>query len=674
MSARQLIVDLLARDKTGAATKSAADNFEDVGDAAKEAAKSTEKLGDQANEAEDEVEKLGKSARTAAQHVDRLDHEIESVEHELRQLAVAFAEAETAADRLDLSKAIRRTQSDLRKLNQSKGLLKDLVPDVPDDVGKGFVKTLISDIGEGLSAVRGPLATGVVAALAPTVAGGLAAAVIGGVGLGGIIGGIALVAKDPSVADRAKDIGASFKAGITAEARDAFGGPIQESLGQLEQFAARSVPKIGAIFDATAPSLRGFTADVTHAGDALLDGLVDAARSSAPVMDKLGDLVADTGDSVGDFLSTVADHSDEAASSLDDLNQTLQGLLAGTTVAVGALLTVRGAIDKVGEVAHTTDIGGDIFDDFKASLFGPLGMLGNLAEKFKSTEKAAEPAAAAVGAMNENLTLMAMKAAGVSGPIVTLSDQINDMADASRNAFDAATDVGAAIDEVTEAAKKNGATLDVNTEKGRANRQALSSLADSMIAAYNAEVALTGEGEKANAVAAQNREKFIQLATALTGSRKRAEELATQLGLIKGPPPINIKDNFLQAKARAASIQAQLDKLPRTVPVRVIVTRTGEITYGSGGGRQAPMRAQGGPVTAGMPYVVGEKRPELFVPESNGYVYPSVGAAARSAGGGMGGATVTVAASGALDEFERLILKMLRTRPAFAATVRQYVG
>jgi len=36
------------------------------------------------------------------------------------------------------------------------------------------------------------------------------------------------------------------------------------------------------------------------------------------------------------------------------------------------------------------------------------------------------------------------------------------------------------------------------------------------------------------------------------------------------------------------------------------------------------MRESGGPVAAGVPYVVGEKRAELFIPESNGYVLPSV--------------------------------------------------
>lgn len=44
-------------------------------------------------------------------------------------------------------------------------------------------------------------------------------------------------------------------------------------------------------------------------------------------------------------------------------------------------------------------------------------------------------------------------------------------------------------------------------------------------------------------------------------------------------------------------------------------------------------REGGGPVTAGVPYIVGEKRPEVFVPTTSGTIVPSV-AAAMSGGGG----------------------------------------
>jgi hypothetical protein len=49
-------------------------------------------------------------------------------------------------------------------------------------------------------------------------------------------------------------------------------------------------------------------------------------------------------------------------------------------------------------------------------------------------------------------------------------------------------------------------------------------------------------------------------------------------------------------------------------------------------------RAMGGPVSAGSPYVVGEKGPELFVPSSSGSIVPN--GAMGSSGGGSGGVTV----------------------------------
>ena len=50
------------------------------------------------------------------------------------------------------------------------------------------------------------------------------------------------------------------------------------------------------------------------------------------------------------------------------------------------------------------------------------------------------------------------------------------------------------------------------------------------------------------------------------------------------------------------------------------------------------MRAEGGPVNSGSPYVVGEKGPELFVPHSSGSIVPN--GAMGSSGGSSGGVTV----------------------------------
>jgi hypothetical protein len=46
-------------------------------------------------------------------------------------------------------------------------------------------------------------------------------------------------------------------------------------------------------------------------------------------------------------------------------------------------------------------------------------------------------------------------------------------------------------------------------------------------------------------------------------------------------------------------------------------------------------RASGGPVIAGQPYIVGERRPELFVPSENGRIVPQVPSGARATGSGV---------------------------------------
>lgn len=53
-------------------------------------------------------------------------------------------------------------------------------------------------------------------------------------------------------------------------------------------------------------------------------------------------------------------------------------------------------------------------------------------------------------------------------------------------------------------------------------------------------------------------------------------------------------------------------------------------------------RANGGPVSAGRAYVVGERRPEVFVPSTSGTILPSVAAAASGMAGGGGAQRVVV--------------------------------
>jgi len=71
-------------------------------------------------------------------------------------------------------------------------------------------------------------------------------------------------------------------------------------------------------------------------------------------------------------------------------------------------------------------------------------------------------------------------------------------------------------------------------------------------------------------------------------------------------------------------------------------------------------REHGGPVGAGQPVIVGERRPELFVPHTSGTILPRITGAG---GGGGGGITVNLTINGnilGMDDFEQKITSVIR--------------
>jgi len=72
-------------------------------------------------------------------------------------------------------------------------------------------------------------------------------------------------------------------------------------------------------------------------------------------------------------------------------------------------------------------------------------------------------------------------------------------------------------------------------------------------------------------------------------------------------------------------VQDRVDNLgrDRSATITINTVRSGDESRPRGVGGAAP-RARGGPVIAGRPYIVGEHRPELFVPEQSGTIVPRV--------------------------------------------------
>ena len=152
---------------------------------------------------------------------------------------------------------------------------------------------------------------------------------------------------------------------------------------------------------------------------------------------------------------------------------------------------------------------------------------------------------------------------------------------------------------------------------------------EAAVDAAEAQAILNGKTLTAGEGAAIQSQKYKELAGTLAPDsplRKRLEDLSVQLFLLSlNQPEVRIKLETEQAMAKFRQFLADLGIPEGQVGL-------GEILQYSG-------RASGGPVDAGLPYIVGEKGPELFVPSGYGRImdaFSTSKALLSNTGGSMG--------------------------------------
>lgn len=236
-----------------------------------------------------------------------------------------------------------------------------------------------------------------------------------------------------------------------------------------------------------------------------------------------------------------------------------------------------------------------------------------------------------------------------------------------------------AVDAATASLKANGQNLDINTEKGRANQSALNQVAQSANAQTQALIESNAGLGTAAASANNSRASFIRLATQMGLSKSAAKAMAIELiGIPNVSREARLTANKADLDAKLAAAKAELKDPNLTKERKATLTATiaqlerqvraaqaalnsvkdknvtvtvnyrqmlGPVVPRQDVGVRAPGREHGGPVTKGQPYVVGEKRPEVFVPNQSGMILPRVPAALAAAG--AFGAGLTAALHGA---------------------------
>lgn len=601
--------------------------FDKTAGSAKKLAVSTAGAGAAADKAADDFDE-------ATRHARKLEEQIRETEAAVRSLAKGFANTGDTK----LLKEIREQQKMLAELRNVQKQLADPAASqqagaaIAVQVGVGFQshakKTLPTSLRNALQSASWKQvgAVGVGAALAPTIGALIAAAVVGGAGVGGIVGGIALAARSPLIADRAKTLGKMVSSNLQLEAIQAFNGPLQGSLDEMERLAQRSLPKIGQIFESVAPSVERLTMSIGRAADGLLDGLVDAAEKSAPVLDELGNLIGDTGESVGQLFSDVATHSEAAASGIRDVNEALQDVITVAGALIQVLLIIKEVDDALDSWADSGSILGTVFKSLKDSLYGPLKPMAELIKgvrdmagsggdadqqirRLTGTMAAASSAAENLAATEDDVK-QAQDAAKQAqdeynrsladlNPTAARSKQVLDglktATDALYGSQIQATEANeawqASWDNLAGSVKENKLSLDLHTAAGRANRDAIEDLLTKSNEMYAADIAAgmaTDQATKKHQARTQAVEKE---ANRLGLNKKITGELIDTYGQI---PPKKTTDLVVQG------VNAVADRLYELSVMQYALAKGIPIASA-----RAALKGERGPQRAGGGYAAG---------------------------------------------------------------------
>lgn len=496
-----------------------------------------ETISTAAKKAEDGLDRLGDQMDETADDAARLDREIEQAEKALQDLAVQFARTDDAAKRMDLAKAMRKQQSEVRRLVKARDLLPDMA-EAGAEAATGFGASFAGRIGPILAkAPVSPAGAAIGAALgvavAPALGAAVSGAIVGGVGVGGVVGGIKLAARD----SRVKAAGGELADTVTADLEGSatrFVGPTIQSIGIIQSAWSDVSDDVDDVFAAASRYVVPLARGVADAVRQIAPGFRDAARAAGPVIREMSEGLPRIGDAIGDVLSDISGDADAGASAI-------RGMVISAESGIrtfGALAS--GAADVYRNVLTLAEGSGEVADAW----VGWVPILGSsvdsnnakLAELRAALEAGGDAGGEAGKKTAGGLDKTAEAAGDATKEVETLTEALDRMAGEAIESERLQMRLAEAIDRATAAGKANNDGISEGTEKGRANREILLGMGEAARKVAADIRTQTGNHQEANRVLEEARAKFLAAAAAMGAESEEAVELANKLF---GIPNIN---------------------------------------------------------------------------------------------------------------------------------------
>lgn len=605
----------------------------------------------------------GRDARPAARALLEAADSAGQLSDEARQ---AVRQIRNVADAMD---GVGRRAALVRRIRIHVEETRDRASQFGSDLGSAFSGGLPPQAKAALIAGL----AGTAAAASPAIIAMLNGAIITGIAGGGLAAGIALAAKDPRVAAAWTRLGKDIKADLQLDASSAMAAPLVNAAGQARSAWSRVRPVIAGVFESLAPSIGPLVRGLGSMFDQMGPGLDKFAVVGRQVLDVFAGELPELGRSVGDFFDSLASGGEGAQRGIALLVDVISFSIAGLGQVIETFsktfdLMFQGAAN-VADAVGASGVADDIRD---------WGLAGDeAADGFDKMRAGAETAAPPVQVLTQYQKSLGKSIDENVKELGSFAAALKATIGPTASVKDATIAAEAAYDGLTDSVKENGKTLDITTPKGRANTEALkagiTAAQGAATAAYDLAVEQGRSGDAASDARAAynstlgplleqarklglNKDQVNSLITAYGGLPGDVSTKYSAPGVVPSTGDVHGLDRALAglpssestavsapgASGAAEAVRILRDRvasLPSQKTVQIITRNIDYREHRSGERGDPQPRASGGPVTAGMPYIVGDGGvPELFVPKVNGMILPRVPGAAG--GGSFGGGTV----------------------------------
>ena len=378
----------------------------------------------------------------------------------------------------------------------------------------------------------------------------------------------------------------------------------------------------------------------------------DTASAQGVILDSLEGRIGNVAEAYGE---TARGGMDQAREAMDELAETAGASLLPVMDAISASV-----IDQIDRLNSWDDaLNGALLSGPLQAMFGSGGTLdgagtviGRLPAALQSATDGTEEFAAASGMAKDEIDGLSNALSGYLDGAFALPEAQRNLRDSFQNLFGVLLTEGHSADDVAASLEDIAyRTADVGAASGNFAVSADLTITRLRQMRDAGQISADQFNRVRDAIRGAQDEAPLTVPTSAPGATAATQEIKGVGEAAGKVPPMTYAG--VQARG-AAQAFADVDRVKRQLEAidgKTYTSYVGVVTTGS-----AQVREHGGPVEAGMPYIVGEKRPELFVPTRNGTILPSVPSS-------MNGATYNVtvnAPTGNGDDIARAVTDAIR--------------